>query len=151
LHAAHTAKNARRPVAVVARFEVAASFDSQEWPDAPGEVWCPPSEARGSVDDIILACGPFPRTPFQELRREDLERRVMQACADGARSASCTKDDACKAHSSYCNEARCVCLALPAKGPAPACKGPSSVKCLVDPCAGKASKCVNNACIVVSK
>ena len=25
---------------MVARFEVAASFDSQEWPDAPGEVWC---------------------------------------------------------------------------------------------------------------
>lgn len=26
----------------------------------------------GQVDDVILACGPFPRTPFETLRREDL-------------------------------------------------------------------------------
>jgi pteridine reductase len=26
----------------------------------------------GPVDDVILACGPFPRTPFDTLRREDL-------------------------------------------------------------------------------
>lgn len=36
----------------------------------------PPTDARGSVDDIVLACGPFPRTPFVELRREDLERTL---------------------------------------------------------------------------
>ena len=24
----------------------------------------PPTETRGSVDDIVLACGPLPRTPF---------------------------------------------------------------------------------------
>lgn len=36
----------------------------------------PPSDERGSVDDIVLACGPFPRTPFEELRREDLERTL---------------------------------------------------------------------------
>ncbi|MBS2019085.1 MAG: SDR family oxidoreductase [Deltaproteobacteria bacterium] len=35
-----------------------------------------PKGARGYVDDIVLACGPFPRTPFQELRREDLERTL---------------------------------------------------------------------------
>ncbi len=41
----------------------------------------PPHPARGvdadsprAVDDIVLACGPFPRTPFETLRREDLER-----------------------------------------------------------------------------
>jgi pteridine reductase len=27
----------------------------------------------GGVDDLVLACGPFPRTPLDELRREDLE------------------------------------------------------------------------------
>lgn len=27
----------------------------------------------GGVDDVVLACGPFPRTPLEELRREDLE------------------------------------------------------------------------------
>lgn len=28
------------------------------------------------VDDIVLACGPFPRTPFDDLRREDLEQTL---------------------------------------------------------------------------
>jgi pteridine reductase len=32
--------------------------------------------AAGRVDDIVLACGPFPRTPFDALRREDLERAL---------------------------------------------------------------------------
>lgn len=36
----------------------------------------PPTDTRGSVDDIVLACGPFPRTPFDELRREDLEHTL---------------------------------------------------------------------------
>jgi len=30
----------------------------------------------GGIDDVILACGPFPRTPFEGLRREDLERTL---------------------------------------------------------------------------
>lgn len=29
--------------------------------------------ATGGVDDVVLACGPFPRTPLERLRREDLE------------------------------------------------------------------------------
>ena len=28
------------------------------------------------IDDIVLACGPFPRTPFDDLRREDLEKTL---------------------------------------------------------------------------
>lgn len=40
----------------------------------------PPAEDRGSVDDIVLACGPFPRTPFEDLRREDLERTMTVHC-----------------------------------------------------------------------
>jgi pteridine reductase len=31
---------------------------------------------HGGLDDVILACGPFPRTPFDGLRREDLERTL---------------------------------------------------------------------------
>jgi pteridine reductase len=31
---------------------------------------------HGGLDDIVLACGPFPRTPFDGLRREDLERTL---------------------------------------------------------------------------
>ena len=40
----------------------------------------PPTAKRGSVDDIVLACGPFPRTPFDDLRREDLERTITVHC-----------------------------------------------------------------------
>jgi pteridine reductase len=40
----------------------------------------PPGEMRGSIDDIVLACGPFPRTPFEALRREDLERTLGVHC-----------------------------------------------------------------------
>jgi len=35
----------------------------------------PPKDGR-SIDDIVLACGPFPRTPFEDLRREDHERTL---------------------------------------------------------------------------
>jgi pteridine reductase len=30
----------------------------------------------GGLHDVVLACGPFPRTPFETLRREDLERTL---------------------------------------------------------------------------
>jgi pteridine reductase len=30
----------------------------------------------GGVDDMVLACGPFPRTPLEALRREDLEHTL---------------------------------------------------------------------------
>jgi pteridine reductase len=32
--------------------------------------------ATGGIDDLVLACGPFPRTPLEELRREDLEQTL---------------------------------------------------------------------------
>lgn len=30
----------------------------------------------GRLDDLVLACGPFPRTPFDDLRRDDLMRAL---------------------------------------------------------------------------
>ncbi len=30
----------------------------------------------GTVNDLVLACGPFPRTPFEALTRDDLERSL---------------------------------------------------------------------------
>jgi len=33
-------------------------------------------QMTGGVDDLVLACGPFPRTPLEELRREDLEETL---------------------------------------------------------------------------
>jgi pteridine reductase len=32
--------------------------------------------SKGGLNDIVLACGPFPRTPLEALRREDLERTL---------------------------------------------------------------------------
>jgi pteridine reductase len=43
--------------------------------DAPERISSGVREA-GGVDDVVLACGPFPRTPFEALRREDLERTL---------------------------------------------------------------------------
>jgi pteridine reductase len=43
--------------------------------DAPEQV-ATQVRAHGGIDDVVLACGPFPRTPFEELRREDLERTL---------------------------------------------------------------------------
>jgi len=43
--------------------------------DAPDRI-AAEIRADGGVDDVVLACGPFPRTPFEELRREDLERTL---------------------------------------------------------------------------
>lgn len=33
-------------------------------------------KAVGKIDDVVIACGPFPRTPFEELRRDDLEQTL---------------------------------------------------------------------------
>jgi pteridine reductase len=30
----------------------------------------------GRVDDVVIACGPFPRTPFEALRRDDLRQTL---------------------------------------------------------------------------
>jgi pteridine reductase len=43
--------------------------------DAPQRIAAEVRE-KGGIDDLVLACGPFPRTPFEELRREDLERTL---------------------------------------------------------------------------
>jgi pteridine reductase len=43
--------------------------------DAPEQVALQ-VRSHGGIDDVILACGPFPRTPFDGLRREDLERTL---------------------------------------------------------------------------
>jgi pteridine reductase len=43
--------------------------------DAPDRI-ATEIRAQGGIDDVVLACGPFPRTPFETLRREDLERTL---------------------------------------------------------------------------
>src|SRR5262252_1506227 len=45
-------------------------------PDAVDTIVQGVRKAVERVDDIVLACGPFPRTPFEELRREDLEKTL---------------------------------------------------------------------------
>ena len=58
----------------------------------------PPTDERGSIDDIILACGPFPRTPFDELRREDLERTMTVHCFAPLLLVHALADDLAKGH-----------------------------------------------------
>ncbi|MCU0685800.1 MAG: SDR family oxidoreductase [Polyangiaceae bacterium] len=41
--------------------------------DAPTQLREALHENGGQVEDIVLACGPFPHTPVDELRREDVE------------------------------------------------------------------------------
>jgi pteridine reductase len=41
-------------------------------PDAVDAIVGGVREKAGSIHNIVLACGPFPRTPFANLRREDL-------------------------------------------------------------------------------
>jgi pteridine reductase len=43
--------------------------------DAPDRIAAEVLES-GGVDDVVLACGPFPRTPLDRLRHEDLEQTL---------------------------------------------------------------------------
>jgi pteridine reductase len=42
--------------------------------DAPDTIVQGVRKAVGKLDDVVLACGPFPRTPFETLVRDDLYR-----------------------------------------------------------------------------
>jgi pteridine reductase len=44
--------------------------------DAPEAIVEGVRKTVGRVDDIVLACGPFPRTPFDDLGRDDLLRTL---------------------------------------------------------------------------
>jgi pteridine reductase len=44
--------------------------------DAPEAILQGVRKAVGKLDDIVLACGPFPRTPFEALVRDDLFRTL---------------------------------------------------------------------------
>ncbi len=44
--------------------------------DAPELIVRDVRAAVGGIDDVVLACGPFPRTPFETLRRDDLQRTL---------------------------------------------------------------------------
>jgi pteridine reductase len=44
--------------------------------DGPETIVAGVRRAIGQVDDVVIACGPFPRTPFEALRREDLHQAL---------------------------------------------------------------------------
>jgi len=50
------------------------------------------------IDDIILACGPFPRTPFEALRREDLQHTLTVHAIAPLLLVHALKDDLARAH-----------------------------------------------------
>jgi pteridine reductase len=44
--------------------------------DAPAAIVQGIRRTVGAIDDIVLACGPFPRTPLDKLERDDLRRSL---------------------------------------------------------------------------
>jgi len=43
---------------------------------APETIVAGVRRAFGRIDDVVIACGPFPRTPFEALRRDDLQQTL---------------------------------------------------------------------------
>ena len=43
---------------------------------APEAIVAGARRSVGRVDDVVIACGPFPRTPFETLRRDDLRQTL---------------------------------------------------------------------------
>jgi pteridine reductase len=55
-------------------------------------------EKKLSIDDIVLACGPFPRTPFEALRREDLQATLTVHAIAPLLLVHALKDDLARAN-----------------------------------------------------
>ncbi len=55
-------------------------------------------EKKIAIDDLVLACGPFPRTPFEALRREDLERTITVHAIAPLLLVHALKDDLARGH-----------------------------------------------------
>jgi len=55
-------------------------------------------EKNVSIDDIVLACGPFPRTPFEALRREDLQATLTVHAIAPLLLVHALKDDLARAN-----------------------------------------------------
>ncbi len=51
-----------------------------------------------AIDDIVLACGPFPRTPFEALRREDLQHTLTVHAIAPLLLVHALKDDLARAN-----------------------------------------------------
>jgi pteridine reductase len=50
-----------------------------------------------AIDDLVLACGPFPRTPFEALRREDLQATLTVHAIAPLLLVHALKDDLARA------------------------------------------------------
>jgi hypothetical protein len=70
---------------------------------------------------------------------------TKQLCVPPAGGGACTRDADCRVEADYCGG--CDCRALGPTQSLPACPGPG-VRCLVDPCGGKAALCVNGYCAI---
>jgi pteridine reductase len=54
-------------------------------------------EKKIAIDDLVLACGPFPRTPFDALRREHLEKTLTVHAIAPLLLVHALKDDLARA------------------------------------------------------
>ncbi len=76
------------------------------------------------------------------------DTRVADGGAPDARPEDeCKLASDCRLFSSDCNDALCVCFALSNVAPDPACTSGHGT-CFVDPCQGKAAKCMAGKCTV---
>jgi pteridine reductase len=66
-------------------------------PNAVEEIVAGVRGAVPKIDDVVLACGPFPRTPFEELRREDLEKTLTVHCVAPLLLVHALSDDLARA------------------------------------------------------
>jgi pteridine reductase len=65
--------------------------------DAVEQIVAGVREKQITIDDIVLACGPFPRTPFEALRREDLQQTLTVHAIAPLLLVHAFKDDLAKA------------------------------------------------------
>lgn len=114
--------------------------------------------SRASVLMVVACAACNTTSPAKDVSRDEVDARVVEtpvASAPTPRAstgggAECTADADCRTVSSYCNERPCACLVFAKGTPAPSCAGPSSVRCLVDPCRGKSAACQDGKCVLVS-
>lgn len=65
--------------------------------DAVEQIVAGVREKQLTIDDVVLACGPFPRTPFEALRREDLQQTLTVHAIAPLLLVHAFKDDLAKA------------------------------------------------------
>jgi hypothetical protein len=90
----------------------------------------------------VAAC-PSPKEPLPSVGTTPIPSSSASS-SSGDNVFRCKDDAECRSASYYCGG--CTCLALAEQESAPQCIAGDEVKCLIDPCRGKASFCDQGHC-----